>query len=72
MRVMTRKGPMRPSDYHHVVKVYPETFERLGDAAMSREMSRPKLAMELLNFMLDNPDIIDTLLIDGYQAEVAE
>lgn len=69
---MTRKGPMRPSDYHHVVKVYPETFERLGLAADSRKMSRPLLAMELLNFMLDNPDIIDTLLIDGYKPEAAE
>lgn len=55
-------GKISPSDLHRVVKLPPETFERLGAAASTRGMSRPVMANELLNFMLDNPDIIDTLL----------
>jgi hypothetical protein len=39
-------------------------WQKLGLEATARGMSRPKLAMEILWFMLENKDIIDELLAD--------
>jgi hypothetical protein len=55
---MSRKQCPSPTDLHHVVKLPNDAWEDLGAAAMSRGMSRPHLALELLTVMLGNPEII--------------
>ena len=52
-----------PSDFHHVVKVPDEIWEKLKNEAQVRGFaSRAKFAQVLLSFMLDNPEAIDVLL----------
>jgi hypothetical protein len=61
---MRKPGYVAPTDRDHVVKISQDLWEKLGVESITRKISRPILAGILLDFMLDNADIIDDLLAE--------
>lgn len=59
-----RPGYKSPSDYNQIVKLPPVVFDKLGEVAAAHGTTRPKLAILILAFMLNSPEVIDAIFLD--------
>jgi hypothetical protein len=68
---MTRVKFIPPSHMDRNLKCKEDTWEMLGREAERRGLSRPKLARELLHFMLENREIMNELFANNRDESIA-
>ncbi len=62
-----RPGHISPSDRdgHHLVRISDEAWQKLQAEAWSRGISRGALARRIVEFVLDEPEVLRLLMDEG-------